>query len=209
MMRFRCGPRKSRQILDDTSLRIAIRHRGISRGSHRATLRLNSDQIGTRPCSGRGVERAKVERRRAARPRDARSPRRVRCCWPMASRSINWLGWWLVGMPSCNGGALKSAVGKRQWSGRRSPTQGGRRSGSNRSAAAPHACGYALANKGQGFLAGLGGRCLAGCFAFGLSATDTPLGSNDYWRRNGSRTSGASDLMSDYFGENPVDNRRA
>jgi integrase len=52
-------------------------------------------------------------------------------------------------MPSCNGGALKSAVGKGQWSGCRSPTQGDRRSGSNRSAAAPHACGYALTNKGH------------------------------------------------------------
>jgi hypothetical protein len=30
----------------------------------------------------------------------------------------------------------------------------------------------------QGLLAGLGGRCLAGCFACGLSATDTTLGSN-------------------------------
>jgi hypothetical protein len=55
----------------------------------------------------------------------------------------------MVGMPSCNGGALKSAVGKGQWSGCRSPRKGGRQSGGNPSAAAPHACGYVLANKGH------------------------------------------------------------
>jgi hypothetical protein len=71
--------------------------------SHFSALERRADQR---------LERAKVERRSAASPQRARSPRRV-CRGNAIGR---WLldrsaSWWLVGMPSYNGGAFKSAVG--------------------------------------------------------------------------------------------------